>query len=43
VDNSEISVRKLQAIGDMINAKRSEKAAYTEKDRRGEGNWTGYR
>jgi hypothetical protein len=43
MDNNEISVRKLQANADMINAKWSEKTAYREKDRRGEGNWLGYR
>jgi len=43
MDNNEISVRKLQVNVDMINAKRHEKTAYTEKDRRAQGNWPGYR
>jgi len=33
----------LQAIAYMINAKRREKTAYTEKDRRARGNWQDYR
>ena len=43
MDNNEISVRKIVRPNAMINAEWSEKAAYTEKDRRARGNWRGYR